>query len=366
MSDEFDDGPVLQGVALDLSQRAQVLLERGRYHEALRFIGDALGQDPGDASLYCQLCFAHQGLNQNEKAEQAARRALALQPECDLAMRCLCTLALGKGAFGEALHYARAAAQIDPDHADNLIWLARADAEHGHYRRAFQAANRAVQLYPDDVDTHVLLGDLSMQRHRFGKAQTHYRRALRFLPDNAHLHFLLGDCLYLHNCHVQAAEHLLTAVKADPAEPLYKQRLLSAVKDYTGLLGGKKVDGILADFPAPVRVFYHEEMQSVDRINRMSMGRMAAIWLVVIAGLAVLINAINGQSNRSLLSLVLVILVGSGLYQWYAKHRRRVVNKRNRTKKMGRLRGRPIIRSAEGAGRDPYACKYEPPATGRS
>jgi tetratricopeptide (TPR) repeat protein/predicted Ser/Thr protein kinase len=126
------------------------------------------------------------------RARAACAHALALEPESPAAHVCLGTVALGTGAFGDAVREFQRAVDREPTSDEATLGLARAQAGSGATDAAERTYKRAIGLRPQYWATHVRLGTFYREHARYTEAVAEYELARTYTPDNARVYFTLG------------------------------------------------------------------------------------------------------------------------------------------------------------------------------
>ena len=115
-----------------------------------------LADDPGNVPALSALASASLDMARttgdpswNTKADEAARRALALDPRNFEAMDDLGSLALTRHRFADALHWARRSLAVAPTRVAPVGIEADALIELGRYEEGFAAVQRRLELRPD-------------------------------------------------------------------------------------------------------------------------------------------------------------------------------------------------------------------------
>ena len=125
-------------------------------------------------------------------ARAACTQARALDPESPAAHVCLGTVALGTGAFDEAVGEFQRALNREPTSDEANLGLARAQAHSGATDAAEATYKRAIALRPQYWATHVWLGTFYREHARYAEAVRQYELALTLTPDNARVYYILG------------------------------------------------------------------------------------------------------------------------------------------------------------------------------
>lgn len=107
----------------------------------------------------------------------AARHAAA-----ELRGKCLEVDADGKGKAKAVAAACRSAQIANPDAADLMVILARAELDRGHLAEARNLAKKAIATDPQRFDAYVLLGNAEQEAHRIDEARTAYKKYLDLAP----------------------------------------------------------------------------------------------------------------------------------------------------------------------------------------
>ena len=122
---------------------------------ALELATAAVELDPSDPAPHVLLAMVHQWRREFDKANSAANKALALQPNDAIALSNLGTMLKLAGRYEEALEVQQQAVRLDPFHPPNYLErLADAYAGVGNYIQCVEVAERGVALDPNFVGLH--------------------------------------------------------------------------------------------------------------------------------------------------------------------------------------------------------------------
>ena len=208
-------------------ERAQVLLELGRYDEVLALISQGLAQDPTDARLLATTSLALLNLGRNSDAASAAARAIAQDPDWEWPHR-LRASALASEArkssgtlarrLGQcAAESAREAVRLSPSDPFAYCMLADAELCAGNLRPAGGAARRAVELAPESVDTSITTSQVALEARDWLTAEAAARRALAIDPESYAALNNLGAALDGAGRRREAAAAFASAARQDPS-----------------------------------------------------------------------------------------------------------------------------------------------------
>jgi len=136
--------------------------------------------------------------NHKESAE-AFRRALALDPQLEIAQINLAIALFNSQDIEGALQAAQTAAKNAPDKAQPHYILGLIAKNQNRADDALTAFKRVLEIDPQDVGTNVNLGQIYMQQRKYAEAIAAFRRALDAEPYNATAMYNLATALLRNN-----------------------------------------------------------------------------------------------------------------------------------------------------------------------
>jgi len=139
-----DNGPALE-------QLSQLLIDEGRSQEAI----DLLTRSAGDSSspdLYDLLGDAYTQAKDYAKAEDAYRKAIALDPDDPGHRHGLAQALLSENKYAEALEQFKKLADLEPGTAENYLRMAQLDRRLGQFDDAESNLQHAKQLAPGSIE----------------------------------------------------------------------------------------------------------------------------------------------------------------------------------------------------------------------
>ncbi|MDX1575378.1 MAG: tetratricopeptide repeat protein, partial [Kiloniellales bacterium] len=150
---------------------------------ALELGTTAVELDPSAPAPHVLLALVHQWRSEFDKANEAADKALSLQPNDAITLGNLGSMLGWAGRDEEALGVLQQAIRLDPFHPPHYLeWLAAAYQGIGDYDRCIEAANRGIALYPDYVGLYVDLAGCYAGLDREEEAQAAVAEILRTNP----------------------------------------------------------------------------------------------------------------------------------------------------------------------------------------
>jgi tetratricopeptide (TPR) repeat protein len=255
-------------------QQARVLVELGRFAEALALLGQVISAEPQNAEAWCLVAQARLSLDEDSGALDAAGVAASLDPTGEWPHR-LASIALERlEQTDRSLWAAREAVRCGPHSWAAFARLASAAMRAGQMREARSATKQALALAPHESFVHVVAGNVALKAGETRRAQAAFRRALEIDPQNASAHDAVG-AFYLRQSSfgrgtklAQAAGGFATALRADPSQDVSRQNLDLIVRVFLSRL---------AYF-----VFVVAFLGDVLRESREPMARVAPVLLLVI------------------------------------------------------------------------------------
>ncbi len=204
----------------EASGRVDLLLDSGRYADALALLRPLLATYPDQGSLWQGAARAHLGLREWDAALSAAHRVVVLDPVVPVGHLFASIALSGMGRFSEALDAALQARRLAPG-----AWIAHSQVAEaasrvkGSRELAWQSANRAVELGPNESMTHATMGLVAMRTGRMDVAEQALTAALAIDPSNHQAQHNLGIVRISHGDIVGAAQDLSVSAVADPGAP---------------------------------------------------------------------------------------------------------------------------------------------------
>ncbi len=200
--------------------RLDVLLDIGRFDEALRQGHRLLAGGPNDPEVLTRVSLAHHGLGQHAEALDAAQRVVALLPNSAIGHICASEALVALKRIREAIAAARRAVHLEPGNMYAHAQLAEAASLRRRRRReAWAAATEAVELEPDVADAHATMGAVALRQGRHGAAEAAFLRALQLDPTNHAANHNLALLRVRRGEFVEGAQDLGTTAAQHPNAP---------------------------------------------------------------------------------------------------------------------------------------------------
>jgi tetratricopeptide (TPR) repeat protein len=168
-------------------------MDARRYDEARKAFAEQYGFAPESAPAYTLAARMLLRRDYLPVAEEAARKAIALNPALPQAHFLVGEIALAHGQSAEAIADFEQERDINP--LDGAVYERLGDAyiRTGNMDRAQQALNRAVLLEPNANAPYILLGKVLLKQRNPLMAKMYLEHALQIDPRNYMAHYLLGQ-----------------------------------------------------------------------------------------------------------------------------------------------------------------------------
>jgi tetratricopeptide (TPR) repeat protein len=232
----------IQQLQLQL-ERAQALIELGRFDQAALLLRQLLASEPNIAPAWCLFAQTQIGLDDAKAGLDAAERAAALEPENDWPHRLRSVALQQLGDLDGAIAAAREAVSIDPHNWQThrrlavCLIVAQRDADY-----ALAAAERAVALAPHEPAAHHTLGLANEFSRNHIEAEESYRQSLALDPQYGPAHDALARRKLASSRFgragnlAAAAAGFRTAFKADPHSDYSARNLELTLRVFLGRL----------------------------------------------------------------------------------------------------------------------------------
>jgi Flp pilus assembly protein TadD len=202
---------------------AFVLMRRGRDHEAVQVVEQALATSPSRGPLAVSelhvalgLILARQGLRGAAEAHHA--EAIRLHPQHWAAFYNLGNLLVAEGRFAEAEARYVKARRLNPDDDQILNNLGLVLLLQGRVEEAVALLSAGVKSFPSNALLLTSLGRALTAAHRDAEATVQLREAIQLAPQSAEAHFRLGQALAAQGSTGEASAHYREALRLDPTD----------------------------------------------------------------------------------------------------------------------------------------------------
>lgn len=228
---------------------ARILAEKQLHQLAIFHFTEALAAFPEDASLHTDLAASYDAVGQKQRAEDAYRKALAIQPGNARARLGFGSLLLERGETDKAVNELKQAAIADPGNKEVHRLLAqgyvrKGDQKSADYERVLAGITPKVKEGPK-VD-HMALAEQYRNAKDFDMAISEYRLRLAEEPGDSVAQQRLGDCLLAVGREDEAMSYYRDAIRNKGENPqlhlnlagIYERKALldEAVVEYRQVL----------------------------------------------------------------------------------------------------------------------------------
>ncbi|MCE1180851.1 MAG: tetratricopeptide repeat protein [Rhodocyclales bacterium] len=216
-----------------------LLVQAGRYGEALPCLDRALALNAGFASAWHNRALAQQNLGKLAAAQADFAQALALQPDYLDAHFGLGNLCVQQGDYAAAVACFDQALALNPAQADVHFNRGNALRELAQYEAALASYQQALALRPDCARFYGNQGICLLALGQRDAAQASFERAIALGPEDAEAHYNLGLLYFKEKAYPAALACFDQALRLRPD---YADALLNrsngqkALKDYAGAL----------------------------------------------------------------------------------------------------------------------------------
>jgi tetratricopeptide (TPR) repeat protein len=165
-----------------LHVKANELLNRGAFAEALESYQELVNREPRDAAVRNGLGVALAQLARYGEAEAEFRRAIGIRPGYPDAHYNLAGVLQSTGRFNESEMPLRRALKLKPSYLDARVSLGTTSILLGRLRDARDNFEKVLRVAPRNTRALVGIGQVEALEGRFAEAEATYRRALETEP----------------------------------------------------------------------------------------------------------------------------------------------------------------------------------------
>ncbi|WP_212001474.1 tetratricopeptide repeat protein [Chitinophaga sp. HK235] len=213
-----------------LIQRAQLLLQQGRYQDALTTLKQYLSTSANDIDALFLLAICYMEMDKPEEAAQVISSSLGFAPDDDRFLYLRARLALNKNQLPEALQAISEAVAINPHHADYFGMWSQILLFKKDYAQALQKAEEGLAVDPENLICLNLRSNALFNLGRKEEAFSNLGIALEHNPENAYTHANLGWKWLEAGDHGKSLEHFRESLKIDPGQQWAKDGMVQAMK----------------------------------------------------------------------------------------------------------------------------------------
>lgn len=165
-------------------QRADFLIEVGRYREALSELVADLALYPEGYHSLCQSAYCQFQLSEYQAAYDLTKKAVAAAPEEEWAYRLQSMTFSATGDNRRALEAAEKSVHLAPNYLSSLHTLVYAQVGVWKLLEAEKTVAQMLEISPDDANAHDAAGYVALKKEEYEKAEKHYQTALKIDPES--------------------------------------------------------------------------------------------------------------------------------------------------------------------------------------
>jgi tetratricopeptide (TPR) repeat protein len=181
---------------------------------------DCVKKSPHKGRPYTNLGFAYIESGQYDKALEATRKGIDLDPKFAGAYYNLSIIYQKMGDLNQAIAMAKKSLEIDPDTEMAYYSLGGIYFENGQYEESEEAYKKFLKTFPYFPEAHNLLAIVYAAQKKFDKAVTEFEWEIKVNPYHTLAHLNLGQIYwYEFKNRQKALTHLKTALMLDPLLP---------------------------------------------------------------------------------------------------------------------------------------------------
>lgn len=169
---------------LERLEQAESLKLAGKYHEALAMLEQLLLEDPSNVSALEEVADNELSLERYDRAEVAARQAIALDPASYTGHYIMGFIRSQESRWEDALHALREANRLKPNNPEILRCLGWVLFNIGQRPQGVVTLERALNLDHDNTLTLCDLGVAYLELKNMIKAKALFLRALDLDPES--------------------------------------------------------------------------------------------------------------------------------------------------------------------------------------
>jgi tetratricopeptide (TPR) repeat protein len=211
-------------------QKAQVLLEQGRFDLAEKELRLALAADPEDALVHAQLALCLAKSKRLEAALDEARLSIRKAPDNSYCHYVLASVQLDGDKREEAETAIQEAIRLDPEDPDYYALAANIQLARRKWRPALAMAEQGLRLDAGHIGCTNIRAIALNKVGRRQDAQGAIDTALRREPDNAMTHANQGWALLERGENERALEHFREALRLKPELEWAREGIITALK----------------------------------------------------------------------------------------------------------------------------------------
>ncbi|HET6881191.1 MAG TPA: tetratricopeptide repeat protein [Pirellulales bacterium] len=215
--------------------RAQMLIDRSRYEQAIGEIQQHLAEDPNNPAVHAQLALCLSELKKYSEATEEAQLAIHLGPDQPYPHYALAEVFYARNRLKEALAAIEEAVRLDPEDVHHWWLMSRIHFGASRWRPALEAAETGLAIDPENVACNNLRAMCLVKLGRKAEAGATIATALARNPEIALTHANQGWTLLEQRQPQKAMEHFREALRIDPEMEWARLGIVEAMKARHGI-----------------------------------------------------------------------------------------------------------------------------------
>lgn len=213
-----------------LIQRAQILVQQGRFEDAFTALRQHLSANAHDTDGLFLLAVCYLETGNAAEAAQVAANTLSFAPYDDRFLYLQARIAFIKNQFTEAVRAISGAVAINPHHADYFAMWSQVLLYKKDFEGALRKAEEGLAINPEDEACLNLRSHALFSLGKKEEAFSDLHEALEHNPENAYTHANLGWKWLEAGNHRKALEHFRESLKLDPNNDWARNGMVQAMK----------------------------------------------------------------------------------------------------------------------------------------
>lgn len=213
-----------------LIQRAQILLQQGRFEDAFTTLRQHLSTNAHDTDGLFLLAICYLETNKLPEAAQVAGDALSFAPHDDRFLYLQSRIAFLKNQYQEAIQAIKAAVALNPYRVDYFAMWSQILLSRKDYEGALHKAEEGLAVNPEDEACLNLRSHALFNLGKKEEAFSDLHEALEHNPENAYTHANLGWKWLEAGNHRKALEHFRESLKINPNNDWARHGMVQAMK----------------------------------------------------------------------------------------------------------------------------------------
>ncbi|PSL49674.1 tetratricopeptide repeat protein [Chitinophaga niastensis] len=213
-----------------LIQRAQILVQQGRFEDAFTPLRQHLSSNAHDTDGLFLLAVCYMETGNMEEAARVASNTLSFAPNDDRFLYLQARIAFMNNQYNEAIKAISGAVAINPHHADYFSMWSQILLYKKDYEGALHKAEEGLAINPEDEACLNLRSHALFNLGKKEEAFSDLHEALEHNPENAYTHANLGWKWLEAGDQRKSLEHFRESLKINPNNEWARNGMVQAIK----------------------------------------------------------------------------------------------------------------------------------------